>query len=56
MILAFNYFQNQNFDILENAAMFATQVYNVILDTNSLEDWEKETIYDQILSEKVFDV
>lgn len=45
-----------NFELLKEASTSWTQAYNFILMLDNLEDWERSTIDQLILSEKVFDV
>lgn len=51
-----NYSANENLDLLLTVSRGWSETYDFILNLPNLEDWEKTTIYDLLLSEKVFDV
>ena len=56
MKLPINHSTMENFERLQNISSAWTQAYNEFLSKYQLEDWEYTSIYDMILSEKVFDI
>lgn len=52
----FYYSEIYNRDVLEATSNIWLIHYNFLLGLPTLEDWERKTIEDAILSEKVFDI
>lgn len=51
-----DYSTTDNFELLKEVSGKWTETYNFILGFENLEEWEKRTLEQLILSEKVFDV
>lgn len=56
MSFEIDYSTMNNFELLKEVSSKWTQSYNFILGFENLEEWEKRTLEQLILSEKVFDV
>jgi hypothetical protein len=55
-MINFNYSSMENKEVLETTSNFQTLYYNDILALPMLELWERFTIENSILSEKIFDI
>lgn len=56
MLKPINYSTMENLGMLQELSTSWSQLYNALLSSYTLEEWEIQSINDLILSEKVFDV
>lgn len=51
-----DWYTMENFEQLKDACSAWTEAYNFVLSIENLEEWERRTVSDLVLSEKVFDI